>query len=190
MTRPLQEIEADLDVARASHQAANVSWQEAVKAHHDLRGRVIAGDETVTAADLAKAEHEAEHRFLSIPAKLAAIQALEAELLVATTELWADEVAATEPALRGDVEHAFKALDAVLDHLVTAWRLHATFVSQTAMAVGSTVSADVTSKVKRGVHGVVVDGITIRPIPVHEPLQRSTERAHQRLFAGSPKAQV
>jgi len=190
VTRSLKAIEADLSTARQEHQDDFAHNQDDIKVAGDLRARAIAGDSSVSAAQLAAAEDQARFSALGLEAKFQAIQALEAEHLVVTTELWADEVAATEPALRGDLEHAFDALEAVLDQLVTSWRIHAGYVSQTAQVVGSTVGADVTPRVRRAVFGVVVDGVQIRPVPVHERLQKIAETAHQRLFAGNPKAQV
>jgi hypothetical protein len=190
MTRSLEEIEKALLAARQEHQDAIETSRSAGAVASDLRARAIAGDNSVSAAQLAAAEDSARFSGLGVPAKLTAIQALEAKHLVVTTELWADEVAATEPALRADVEHAFDALEAVLDQLVSTWRLHGQFVHNTAVDVGSVVSADVTPRVRRAASGVVVDGAQIRPVPVHERLQKMAETAHQRLFAGNPKAQV
>jgi hypothetical protein len=190
MTRPVSAIEAELADARASHQSAYTSHQEAVKRAADLRARVVAGDEKVSAADLATAQQEAEHRALPIATKLAAIQALEAEALVARTEAWADEVAATEPALRSDVDHAFEALEAVLEQLVAAWRIHAQYVHTTAFEIGTTVGANVTPRVQRQPFGrPLVQGAQIQAIPVHDRLAQVVQKTHNRLGAGQPKAQ-
>lgn len=190
MTRPIEQIEADLVTARQAHQGVVAAHQQAVRTATELRAKATAGDSSVTAKALGDAMHAAEFAELPIPAKLRAITALETERLVVETELWADQVAATEPALRADVEHAFEALEAVLDNLVTAWRIHGQFVHNTAVDVGSVVSADVTPRVRRAAFGVVVDGAQIRPVPVHERLQKMAQTAHQRLLAGNPKAQV
>lgn len=189
MTRNIEQIEADLAEARSQHAAAVQARSLAVTTAADLRRRAIAGDGAVTATALAEADHAAEFAALPIGARLEAVAALEAQLKVAETEIWADRVTATLPALRGDVEQAFSDIEAALDRLVKAWRLHATFVSQTARECGTIVLPNVTPRVRRGLRHVVVDGEEIRTIHVHEPLAELARRTHERLFAGNPKAQ-
>jgi hypothetical protein len=189
MTRTLEQIQPDLAAAHRAHQAT-VEARSAAKALADnLRARARAGDTSVTAAALAEAEHAAEFAELPIGAKHQAVEALEAEAMVARTEAWADQVSATIPALRTEVEGTLAEIGECLDKLVQTWRIHANAVQMAACEVGSIVRGDVSPRVARNIHGVVVDGRLLSVVRVHEQLAALTDNCHKRLFAGSPKAQ-
>ncbi len=189
MTRPLEQIEPDLVAARQAHQEAVETARLAKELAADLRGRAITGDASVTALALAEAEASARFSELPIDAKFRAIADLEAEHVVAETERWADGVSATHPAIRGDVERAFATVEAGIDFLVAAAQLDTSYTNQTSAAVGRAVRADVSPRVRRTARGVVVDGMEMRPVPVHERLERLVQKAHERLFGGQPKVQ-
>jgi len=124
--RTVEEIEADQAAAHAAQQAAVEAHRLARLAASDLRARAIAGDPSVTSAALAEAEHAAEHAGLPLEAKLEVIKALNAEHLLAVTEAFADEVTATESALRADVDAGFSDVEAALQRLAKSWQSHAT----------------------------------------------------------------
>ena len=119
MTRTVEEVEADF----AATQAA---WQDAVREAHrlalqgagDLRRRAIADDGTVSAAELAAAEHEAEFAALRFEARQRATESLEAELRSAKAEQFADEFGAAIEPLRQDFEESMAALEVALGRVV------------------------------------------------------------------------
>ncbi len=189
MARSLEEVMGDLASARLAWDSAVEARRVAVAAVADLRARAVAGDPRVSAADLATATDAASFAELGIPARQQAVEALERERLVAETERWADGIRATLPALQADVVAAFSDIEAALDRLVTAWRVHAGFVGQTSLRVAHSGGArDVTPRVSHGAHGVRVDGVVLRALPVHDPLDRLVQQCHQRLLSGQPKA--
>ena len=191
MTRPLATIEVDLQRAQDAWQAATDAHRAAVATANALRQAAIAGDSSVTAVALAEAEHAAEFAQLPIRAKQAAVEALEAEALVARTEAFADQVNITIPPLRASVEQTLAEIDALFDKLVSSWRAHADAVQQAAFLVqAGTVSDKVSPRVTGGIlHGVIVDGNRLSVLEVHEPLAKMTNRVHQRLFARRPGPQ-
>jgi hypothetical protein len=188
MTRPIAEIEADLAQAHAAQQAAMEARRLAVEVAKDLRARARKGDPQVTAAALAEAEHAVEFLELPLESKLEAVRALDAEHLLARTEAWADEVSATEPALRGDIDAAFSDVEAALQRLARSWQSHATYIQARWGEVGRTVSADVTPRVRR-INGfdVGIDGKLLRQVPLFSPLERLFERTVNDLLSSGPK---
>jgi hypothetical protein len=190
MTRPITEIEADVAAARAA-------WQDAVEAHRQaatavasLRARAVAGDKSLTAADLAARQHEEEFAALGISARKEAAMLLDRELLTARTEAWADEVTATEPALRADIDAAFGEVEAALQRLAQSWQSHASYVQARWEQVGSsTVSSDVTPRVRRSRIGfdVGVDGRVLALEPIFAPLDRLFQKCSNDLLSGRPK---
>jgi hypothetical protein len=188
MTRPIAEIEAAQAAAHAAQQAAVEAHRLARLAASDLRARAIKGDPLVTSAALAEAEHAAEHAELPLESKLEAIQALNAEHLLAVTEAWADQVTATEPALRADVDAAFSDVEAALQRLAKSWQSHATYVQAKWEQVGRTVSSDVTPRVRR-INGfdVGIDGKLLRQMPFFGPLDQLFTKCANNLLSGGPK---
>lgn len=182
MTRLIEEIEADVAEAKRAHFDATEARRVAKGAVHDLVLRARAGDETVTAAALAQAEDEASFSELGIEAKKAIVVEFEAELLMARTEQFADEVSAKIPPLRDAVEQSLVDAERALAAVAIAWRAHADVVQESAFAVGSTVSADLTPRVRRTARGVLVDGEALRTVPVHDRLSQLFEATHERLF--------
>jgi hypothetical protein len=190
MTRPITEIEADVAEAR-------LAWQNDVEAHRragvavaDLRTRAVRGDTSLTAAQLAAATHEHEFAALGISARKEAAMVLDRELLTARTEAWADEVTATEPALRADIDAAFGEVEAALGRLAKSWRTHATYVQSRWQQVGSsTVGVDVTSRVRRSRIGfdVGVDGRVLALEPIFDPLDRLFQKTVNDLLSTGPK---
>jgi hypothetical protein len=184
MTRPIEKIEADQAAAHAAQQAAVEAKRVATEFAKDLRARARKGDTTVTAAALAEAEHAVEFLELPLESKLEAIQALNAEHVLAFTEAWADEVSATEPGLRADIE-------AKVTNAVEAMRLaseaqetHGAYCQARWGEVGRTVSADVTPRVRRSAVGlhVYVDGKVLAQVPVANRL----DQALLKYFLGRP----
>jgi hypothetical protein len=188
MTRPITEIEADQAAAHAAQQAAVEAHRLARLAAADLRRRAIAGDPSVTSAALAEAEHAAEHAGLPLEAKLEVIKTLNAEHLLAFTEAWADEVTATEPALRAEIDAAFTDAEAALQRLAKSWQSHATYVQAKWEQVGRTVAADVTPRVRR-INGfdVGIDGKLLRQVPFFAPLDQLFTKCANDLLSGGPK---
>ena len=189
MTRPIEEIESDVKAARSA-------WQNAVEAHRlaglaaaDLRRRAVSGDATLTAAQLAAATHETEFASLGINARQEAAMLLDRELLTARTEAWADEVTATEPALRADIDAAFGDVEAALARLAKSWQSHTSYVQARWKQVGSsTVSQDVTPRVRR-VNGfdVGVDGKMLAQVPFFGPLEQLFQKCANDLLSGGLK---
>ena len=188
MPRPIAEIEADLAEAHAAQQAATEARRVAVELAKDLRARARKGDPQVTAAALAEAEHAVEFAELPLDSKLETIQALDAERVLAFTEAWADEVTATEPALRADIDAAFSDVEAALQRLAKSWQSHAAFVQARWEQVGRTVSSDVTPRVLR-IRGfdVGVDGKLLALTPIFNPLERLFQKCVNDLLSGRPK---
>jgi hypothetical protein len=188
MTRPIQEIEADQAAAHAAQQAAVEAKRVATELAKDLRARARKGDPSVTAAALAEAEHAVEFLELPLESKLEEIQALNAEHLLCVTEAFADEVAATEPALRADIDAAFSAVEAALQRLAKSWQSHAAYVQARWGEVGRTVSSDVTPRVVR-IRGfnVGVDGKLLAQVPLFSPLERMFEKTVNDLLSSGPK---
>jgi hypothetical protein len=188
MTRPITEIEADQAAAHAAQEAAMKAKQAATELAKDLRTRARKGDPSVTAAALAEAEHAVEFLELPLESKLEAIQALNAEHLLAVTEAWASEVTATEPALRAEIDAAFSDVEAALERLAKSWQSHATYVQAKWEQVGRTVSSDVTPRVVR-VRGfdVGVDGKLLKQVPFFGPLDQLFQKCANDLLSSGPK---
>jgi len=188
MTRPITEIEADQAAAHAAQQAAVKAKQAATELAKNLRARARKGDPQVTAGALAEAEHAVEFLELPLESKLEAIQALNAEHLLATTENWADEVSAAEPALRAEIDAAFSDVEAALQRLAKSWQSHATYVQAKWEQVGRTVAADVTPRVRR-INGfdVGIDGKLLRQLPFFGPLDALFQKCANDLLSSGPK---
>jgi hypothetical protein len=189
MTRPIAEIEADVAAARTAWQNDVEAHRLAVRAVADLRARAVRGDTNLTAAQLAAATHQAEFAELGINARQEAAMVLDRELLTATTEAWADEVTATEPALRADIDAAFSDVETALVRLAQSWKSHAVYVQARWGEVGSsTVSPEVTPRVCR-VRGfdVGVGGKILRQVPFFDPLERLFQKCANDLLSSGPK---
>jgi hypothetical protein len=188
MPRTVEEIEADLAKAHAAQQAAVEAKRVATEVAVGLRARAIKGDPKVTAAALAEAEHAVEFAELPLGSKLEAIKALNAEHVLAVTEAWADEVTATEPALRNDIDAAFGEVEAALQRLAQSWQSHAHYVQARWDEVGHVVSSDVSPRVIR-IRGFDcgVDGKILRQVPIFDPLDRLFQKAVNDLLSTGPK---
>jgi hypothetical protein len=190
MTRAIEEIEADLAKAHAAQQDAVEARRVAIELAADLRARAIKGDDRVTSTALAEAEHAVEWAELPLGSKLEAIKVLNAEHLLALTESWADEVSATEPALRADIDAAFADLEAALQRLAQSWKSHAVYVQAKWEQVGSsTVGSDVTPRVRRTRIGfdVGVDGRVLALEPIFAPLEQAVNKCMNDLLSSGPK---
>lgn len=181
--RPSDEIEADLATTRGIYSGALDAVHAAKQAAADLRRRAVAGDPKVSASDLATAAHQLEFVELGIPAKLAAVQALEAELRSAEAHAYADGVIAEVPFLEVAMEERFDDLVAAQDGLVEAWRRHAAAVSDAAQTARQFGYVAASPRIRESYRGVVIDGVTLTPKKVHERLADLHDKTHRRLFA-------
>ena len=181
--RTVEEIETDLA-------AVKTAWQDATEAHRlarlaaeDLRRRAIADDSTVSAADLAAVDHEAEFASLKIEARKTATQALEAELRTACAERFADEFEAAIEPLREDFEQSLVDLEAALGRVVTAWRAHASLMTSTYQAA-SLLDRTASPRIRFPVVGhPSVGKFVLRTVPVYEPVEMLVNKALANLNA-------
>jgi hypothetical protein len=144
----------------------------------------------VTAGQLAAATDETAFTELGINARQEAAKLLDRELLTARTEAWADEVTATEPALRADIDAAFSDVEAALERLSKSWQSHANYIQARWEQVGSsTVGSDVTPRVRRTRigFGVGVDGRLLELEPIFTGLERLFQKCSNDLLSGHPK---
>lgn len=188
MSRSVTDIESDLARGRADWQGAIEDARLAAIAAADLRSRAVAGDATVSAKQLGEADDLAAFSVLPIEGKETAVIALEAELVVAKTEAWADSFTAIEPPLRAAVVATFAAIESSLDALVVAWRAHADVVRDAARVVDVAVSSKASPRVRRDLRGIVVDGELLRVVACHDRLATLLQKTHDRLFANGAQA--
>ena len=147
MTRTVEEVEADFAATQAAWQDAREAHRLALQGAGDLRRRAIADDGTVSAAELAAAEHEAEFAALKIEARQRATESLEAELRSAKAEQFADEFGAAIEPLRQDFEESMAALEVALGRVVESWRAHAGLIDRT-YQTAARMARDATPRVR------------------------------------------
>jgi hypothetical protein len=169
MTRPVEQVEADVAAARGA-------WQDATEAHRlallkvgDLRARAMRNDTTVTASQLAAANDEAAFAELGIEAKKLAVMALEEELRTAKAEEFADNFGVAEKPLREGFDQSMTDLESALDRVVVAWRAHAVLINTTYRTAQNHHTATARIRYPQYQHPSI-DKVELRAVPVFEPV--------------------
>ena len=171
MTRPIEEIEADDAAVRTAHQDAVEVSRVARLAAADLRRRAIADDATVSAADLAAAEHESEFATLRIQARMSAVRALDSELATAKAEAFVDNFEAAIQPLREDFDQSLVDLEGALLRVVSAWRAHAGLMNSTYEAAAH-IDRSASPRVRfPAIGNPSVGRFQLRALPVFEPVE-------------------
>jgi len=171
MARTVEEVEADVAAARTAWQDATEAYRLARLAAEDLRRRAIADDSTVTAADLAAVDHEAEFASLKIEARKTATETLEAELRTAKAERFADDFEAAIQPLREGFEQSLVDLESALNRVVTAWRAHASLINATYEAAAR-IDRAASPRIRFPQYGhPSVGKFELRARPVFEPVE-------------------
>jgi hypothetical protein len=169
--RTVEEIEADLA-------ATHAAWSDATEAHRvarlaaaDLRARAVADDSTVSAADLAAAEHEAEFAALKIEARQTATEALEAEARSARAERFVDEFEAAIQPLHEDFDQSLVDLESALGRVVTAWLADARLLNST-YETAARIDRTASPRIRFPLAGrPSVGKFELRSRPVYEPVE-------------------
>lgn len=170
MTRTTQEIQPDIDQARADLNAATGTRDAAIATAADLHRRARSGDVKVTAGSIAKAAAEASFVELPIPSLIAKVAAAEAELRTAQADIIATQIAEMLPPLAEAVDTAHEAARAALTAYVAAWADHSAAVRS---AVDQLDPLEpLTERVRRVYSGMTLDNSPpIKPLPIFDPIE-------------------
>ena len=178
MTRTVEEVETDFAATQAAWADAREAHRVALLKAGDLRRRAVNDDSTVSAADLAAADHEAQFSELKIEARKTATEALEVELHSAKAEAFANEFLSAEQPLRQEYEQSLAELESALGRVAATWRAHATLINASWQMAAYQGHHTASPRIRFSQYrGFAIDTVALKALDVFAPVETLVQKA-------------